>query len=389
MKAVILAAGEGRRLEPLTNRRPKPMLPIANKPLLEYVVEAVAEAGIEEIMLVVGYKRERIQTHFGDGADWGVDIEYAVQEKQLGTGHAVLQAEEAIDGGFVVLNGDRIVESTVVSATLDVDRPTDGMTMAVTRSNQPSSYGVVDVDGEFVTALTEKPRATSVPSGIINAGVYRFDESVFDYIRACKRDEGGELGITAVVDRYIADNGVRAVRYRGLWLDISYLWDVPGVSRRVIDRFDTPLSDTATVEESAVVAAATAFGTDVRIGANTTIRPGTTLGDNVTVGANVVLSNVVVYPDVTIGPGTVLRDCVVGENASVGANVTVAGRSASMVVDGIAYDDVSLGAVVGDNAHVGDGVVLESGTVLGDSSLVDTGTTVGGAVDSNVEVRRG
>ena len=107
MKAVILAAGEGRRLDPLTNRRPKPMVPVRNQPLLEYVIEAVSAAGIDEIVLVVGYKRDRIQQHFGDGDDWGVTIEYVVQEKQLGTGHAVLQAEAVIDGDFLVLNGDR------------------------------------------------------------------------------------------------------------------------------------------------------------------------------------------------------------------------------------------------------------------------------------------
>jgi Nucleoside-diphosphate-sugar pyrophosphorylase involved in lipopolysaccharide biosynthesis/translation initiation factor 2B, gamma/epsilon subunits (eIF-2Bgamma/eIF-2Bepsilon) len=95
--AVILAAGEGRRLEPLTNRRPKPMVPVANRPLLEHVVEAVAAAGIDRIALVVGYRQERIRNHFGDGDDWGVTIEYVEQSTQLGTGHAVLQAESVVD----------------------------------------------------------------------------------------------------------------------------------------------------------------------------------------------------------------------------------------------------------------------------------------------------
>ncbi|MFQ3295471.1 MAG: NDP-sugar pyrophosphorylase family protein, partial [Natrialbaceae archaeon] len=114
MKAVILAAGEGNRLEPLTANRPKPMIPVANKPVLEYVVEAVADAGIQEIVLVVGYERSRIQSHFGDGDDWDVAIEYAVQEKQLGTGHAALQARPHVDEPFLVLNGDRIIDPTAI-----------------------------------------------------------------------------------------------------------------------------------------------------------------------------------------------------------------------------------------------------------------------------------
>ena len=93
MKAIILAAGEGTRLEPLTNVRPKPMLPIVNKPLLEYVIESVAKTDIEEIVLVVGYERERIQDYFGNGEDFDADISYVFQSPQLGTGHAISQAK--------------------------------------------------------------------------------------------------------------------------------------------------------------------------------------------------------------------------------------------------------------------------------------------------------
>ena len=112
--AVILAAGAGRRLEPLTNRRPKPMVPVANRPLLEHVIETVAAAGIDRIVLVVGYKQERIRNHFGDGDEWDVTIEYVEQSTQLGTGHAVLQAESIVDDPFIVLNGDRIVDVEAV-----------------------------------------------------------------------------------------------------------------------------------------------------------------------------------------------------------------------------------------------------------------------------------
>jgi glucose-1-phosphate thymidylyltransferase len=365
------------------------MLPIANKPLLGYVVEAVSMSGIDELVLVVGYKRERIQTHFGDGDEWDVDIEYAVQEKQLGTGHAVLQAEQYVGDEFVVLNGDRIVESGVVEATIQADIEEGNMTMAVTRSDQPSSYGVVELDGDQVVSLTEKPRAGEAPSGIINAGVYRFDTSVFDLLRKCETGEDGELGITTAIEQYIDDGDARAVRYRGLWLDLSYLWDVTGVSRRVIDRFDAEMAETARVEESTVIADTVTVGDDVRVGANATIRPGTVLGDNVAIGPNAVLTNVIVYPDATIGPGTVLRDCVVGENASLGANVTVSGDDASMVVDGRIHQNVTLGAVFGDHARVGDGVIVHSGTVVGDSARVESGSTVSGTIETGVEVRRG
>lgn len=261
--------------------------------------------------------------------------------------------------------------------------------MAVTRSDQPSSYGVVELDGDRVVGLTEKPRAVETPSGIINAGVYRFDTAVFDRLRECETDEDGELGITTVIDQYIDDGKARAVRYRGLWLDLSYLWDVPGVSRRVIDRFGVERQKTANVEDSTVVADTVMIGDDVHVGANATIRPGTVLGDNVTVGPNTVLSNVVVYPDATIGAGTVLKDCVVGENTSLGANVTTSSDEISMIVEGVVHEDVTLGGVFGDYAHVGDGVVVGSGTVVGDAARVESGSTVSGTIETGAEVRRG
>ncbi|MDY7082770.1 MAG: sugar phosphate nucleotidyltransferase, partial [Halobacteria archaeon] len=110
-------------------------------------------AGIEEIVLVVGYKRDRIQTHFGDGDDWDVEIEYAVQDKQLGTGHAILQAEEYMDEGevFLVLNGDRIIETSLVEELVEEsEKADDDVVMSVTRSDEPSEYGVVDMEGNRV-----------------------------------------------------------------------------------------------------------------------------------------------------------------------------------------------------------------------------------------------
>ncbi|WP_323190344.1 bifunctional sugar-1-phosphate nucleotidylyltransferase/acetyltransferase [Halostella sp. PRR32] len=388
MKAVILAAGEGQRLEPLTNRRPKPMVPIANQPLLEYVIEAVSDAGIDEIVLVVGYKRERIQTYFGDGHRWGVDIEYATQGKQLGTGHAVLQAESAVGDDFLVLNGDRIITAGLVERLVENHAETDGTLMAVTPADDPSEYGVVTLDGDGVSGITEKPRAAAVPSDIVNAGVYAFDQSVFEYIRAIDPGPDGERALTAAIEAMIGDRPVRAVRYRGLWVDVSYLWDVTAVTAQVLDAMDDPVQN-GTVEAGAHVADNVRIGSGTRVGSNATIRRGTALGNNVTVGANAVLSNVVAFDDATIHDGAVLRDCVVAENATVGPNSTSPGGPADVIVDGTYFEDVDLGAVVGDNASVGAGVVLDEGTVIGDGAHVGDGVTVSGRVPPDAEVRGG
>ncbi|MFC6772132.1 sugar phosphate nucleotidyltransferase, partial [Halorubrum pallidum] len=229
--AVILAAGEGQRLEPLTNRRPKPMVPVANRPLLEHVVEAVAAAGVDRIVLVVGYRQERIRNHFGDGDDWDVTIEYVEQPTQLGTGHAVLQAEPVVDGPFVVLNGDRIVDPAIVSRVRDLARDDESPAMAVTTAEHPREYGVVHLDGDRVTEIEEKPEGT-VETNLINAGVYAFSPIVFDAIR--ETHATGELAITTTLTERATTEGLTAVRYDGRWLDVSNLWDLLTVNAALI-----------------------------------------------------------------------------------------------------------------------------------------------------------
>jgi glucose-1-phosphate thymidylyltransferase len=404
--AVVLAAGEGSRLAPFTEVRPKPMLPIANRPLLEYVIEAVAAAGIEEVVLVVGYKRERIQNYFEDGADWGVHIEYAVQESQLGTGHAVLQAESAVDGPFVVLNGDRIVEPEVVTRLREAGAdPEDGngngdgdgdpdagagadqVVMAVTRSERPSQYGVVSLDGRRVTGITEKP-AGYEGAATINAGAYRFPPDVFEAIRATERTPEGELAVTTTIERYVERGGVLAVRYPGLRLDVTQLWDIPPVNEGVLDRRGGGRAASARVHPDASVAEAVQLGSDARVQPGAAVLSGTSLGDNVTVGPNAVVENAVVMADATVDAGAVVRDCVIGENATVGPNVTIEGGRADLVVEGTVHEGVSFGGAVGDNAHVGGTASLRPGRTVGTDAVVESGVTVGADVPSGAEVRR-
>lgn len=395
--AVILAAGEGRRLEPLTNRRPKPMLPVVNKPLLEHVLEAVAAAGIEEIVLVVGYERDRIRTHFGDGDDWDVSIEYAIQDKQLGTAHAVKQAESLVDGPFLVLNGDRILDPSLVEAIEETILTRDvAAAMAVTRSTDPSTYGVVTLDGDRVTDIVEKPTDESV-SEIINAGVYGFRHSVFEAIDATEPGPEGERGLTDTIARILDDqsgadgdtgeSSVAGIRYDGRWLDVSYLWDLLTVTGEVLDY--TGGTAAGHVANGAQVSEAAHVAETAAIGANAIVGRGTTVGVNARIGPNATLERTVVFPDATVEAGAVLRDCIVGANTTIGANVTVAGGGATVVIEDEVCEDVSLGGVVGDNAHVGGGAVLGPGAILGDEVDVGDGTVVTGQIADGTSVRRG
>ena len=383
--AVVLAAGEGRRLAPLTHRRPKPMLPVANRPLLEYVVSAIADAGVNRIVLVVGHRQERIRTHFGDGDDWDVSIEYVEQSTRLGTAHAVAQVEGVVDGPFLVLNGDRIVEPDLIRRTRDRLLETDGPVVSVTPSDRPSEYGVVELDGEHVVSIEEKPRAVAA-SALINAGVYGFDPAIFDAIRETPQ-EAGELGITTTLSAWVEADSISAVRYRGTWLDVSHLWDLLYVTAATIDGEHQPVSGAS--HDRAAIADDVVLGDDVRIGPNATVGGATALGDNVTIGPNAVVSNAVVLPDAVIEAGAIVHDAIVGENAHVGANVTLAGGPATVIVENEVHEEVEFGGVIGDTAHVGGGVTVEPGTIVGDGAEIEDGACVHGRIETDAVVRRG
>jgi len=387
VSAVILAAGEGRRLEPLTNRRPKPMIPVANRPLLEYVVDAVAEAGLDHITLVVGYRHERIRSHFGDGDNWDVTIEYVEQPKQLGTGHAVLQAESAIDGPFVVLNGDRIVDSTLVERVAAAARDGDCPSMAVTTSETPREYGVVSFNGDRVTGIDEKPEGP-VETNRINAGVYGFSPTIFEAIRST--DVNSELALTATLNDIASETGgINGITYTGRWLDVSNLWDLLTVNAGLIDtvpmtphesRLDDP---TVHIVEDVVLADSTRIGPMVTVGGNTAIGP------NVTIEANATVENTIIFPDAVIGAGAVVRDAVVAGNAQIGPNVTIEGTPSTIVVENTVHHDIELGGIVGDNATIGPGSILTTGAVVGNDVDTDAGVAIDSRVTAGATVRRG
>ena len=396
VSAVILAAGEGRRLEPLTNRRPKPMVPVANRPLLEHVLEAVVAAGIDHVVFVVGYRQERIRNHFGDGDAWGIDVEYVEQSTQLGTGHAVLQAEPAVDGPFVVVNGDRIVDPSIVTTVCDRAASGETPTVAVTRVDNPQAYGVVTLEGDRVVAIDEKPDVP-VETGRINAGVYGFSPAIFEAIR--ETTTAGELTITATLNDVASAAGVYAVSYDGRWLDVSNLWDLLAVNAALIGADEAAgestvgeavASETTGANADSVSVADDAVLADtVRVGPNVTLGGATAIGRNATVEAGAVVENAVVFPDAVIGAGAVVRGAIVAGNARIGPNATVAGEPATVVVGDAVHHDVALSGVVGDNATIGAGATLTDGAVVGDDVAAEAGVVVDGRVAPGAVVRRG
>ncbi|MFC7235493.1 sugar phosphate nucleotidyltransferase [Halosegnis marinus] len=389
---VVLAAGEGTRLRPLTRNRPKPMLPAANRPILEYVLDALLDAGVEELVVVVGYRRDRVQEHFGSTYR-DAPVTYVRQEKQLGSGHALLQAREAVDGDFVAVNGDRVVDPDTVAATLDAFDGSEPV-MAVRDHPNAAQYGAVRLDGDRVTDLVEKPTADEYR--LINAGVYALTSDCFDRLVATPRRDGS-LILTDALLPLVEEGSVRAVHTDGLWVDATYPWDLLEAARRLLDEgwvTETQRSPgvhvhrSATVHEDATLQGPVVVGPDAEIAASAVVGPDAALGRNVTVGANATVERSVVDADTRVCAASVIRDCVTGSGVVVGPGATVPGGPADVRVGDRVFPDERLGAVLADRAELGGGATCEPGTLVGVNARVGPGAFARDRVPEDGEVVR-
>jgi glucose-1-phosphate thymidylyltransferase len=392
--AVVLAAGEGTRLRPLTKYRPKPLLPAANRPILEYVLDALVDAGVEDLHVVVGYQRDRVQDHVGPTYR-GRPVTYHVQEKQLGTGHAVLQARDALDSDFLVVNGDEVVTAAMVESVVDAHARSDAATLAVVESDRAPEYGAVRLDGDRLVELVERPGEDTYR--LLNAGIYAVGPSLLANIEATDR-RAGELRLTDTIAAEIrAGNAVRGVRMDGLWSTATYPWDLLTVARDLLadGRVDEPerrpgvyVDETASVHGDAVLRAPVVVGPDAVIGPGAVVGPDTALGRHTTVGAGAVVEGSVLDIDTRIGANATVVDAVTGQGATVGPGATVPGGEADVRVGTTVHEDRRLGCVAADRTHVAGGATVAPGTLLGTAVWVGTGAHASGVVPEGTEVRR-
>jgi bifunctional UDP-N-acetylglucosamine pyrophosphorylase/glucosamine-1-phosphate N-acetyltransferase len=391
MQAVILAAGEGTRMRPLTETVPKPMLPVGDRPLVAHTVDAAVDAGATELVFVVGYEADRVREHFGDEYR-GVQVSYAVQEEQLGTAHAAAAAREHLDGDFVVLNGDDLYDRAAIEALFDAC-PAVG----AYRVDDPRPYGVFSLDGERVTGVVEKP--DDPPSNRVNVGAYHFPAEAADWLTEVEESERGEYEITDVVERLVGAREVRAVPVER-WLGVGRPWELleanvwklgeldgQRLSGDVAD--DATLSGPvvvepgATVEPGVVVEGPALLRSGADVGPNAYLRGATLLGQYVHVGNGVEVKNSVLMRGAAVPHLSYVGDSVLGENVNLGAGTQVANlrhddADIRMTVKGkrVSTGRRKVGVVVGPGAKTGVNTSLDPGVVLSAGATTDPGERV-------------
>jgi len=336
MKGLVLSGGRGTRLRPITHTGPKQLVPIANKPVLEYAIEDLREAGITDIGVILGnHGRETIQEHLGDGSEYGVDITYIVQGNPLGLAHAVGCAADFVgDESFVVYLGDNILKQGIGELVESFQAGDHQAGIALQEVDTPEQFGVADCDADgTVTELVEKP--DDPPSNLALIGVYVFSSMVFDAIERLDPSWRGELEITDAIQLLLEDgHSIDSHVVAGWWKDTGKPEDILEANRLVLNeregstdgRIDdgaertghVDLHDTAVIEAGAVVRGPVSIGADTVIKANSYLGPYTSIGPDSTV-ENAHIENSVVIGDATIETNGKIVDSLVGSGTTIGS----------------------------------------------------------------------
>ena len=345
MKAIILTAGEGTRMRPLTTTRPKTMLITGGKPLIQYNIESLRDAGIKDITLVVGYKKEVIEDYFGDGSEYGVNITYAVQEGQLGTAHAIGSAEEYIDESFIVLNGDIIVSYDLIRNLIEkyATRTSNNVKAVLTliEVDDPSSYGIVSTENGKITEIIEKPSVEDAPSNLANAGIYLFSPEIFDAIRKTELSKRGEYEITDSLDIELSEGWeILGLISNEKWMDVGRPWELLECNQDFLEKMDDSIEgeieDNVTIHgpvhlgkgsiirSGCYIQGPVFIGENCDVGPNTYLRPYACLCNDVDVGNAVEIKNSIIMDGTNVNHLSYVGDSVIGVNCNIGAGTNLA-----------------------------------------------------------------
>jgi UDP-N-acetylglucosamine diphosphorylase/glucosamine-1-phosphate N-acetyltransferase len=400
MKCVILAAGEGKRMHPLTYTRPKVMLPIAGKPILEWNLRNARAAGIKDFVFVVSYKSEMVREYFGNGKQWNIKITYVNQGKPMGTAHAIGIAEPFVDD-HIVLCGDTIFG---VSDIRHIARK--GTKIGLAKVESALEYGIVKLKGKQVVKIYEK--AEQPFTNTINAGIYHFNERIFEYIRKTEKSPRGEYEITDSINMLVQQEPMEAVFLKE-WRDVVYPWHLLDANEERLKKMKTKIQGivekNVTIKGSVSVGNGTIvcsgsyiegpvmIGKNSKIGPHCYIRPYTTIGNNCHIGNACEVKNSIVMDHSNVPHLNYVGDSVIGEHCNLGAGTKIANlridkNNVKVMLNGKKIDTKrkKLGAIIGDNVQTGINATINIGSIIGNGAFIGPGGFVQGAITSQTKI---
>ncbi|USG99745.1 NTP transferase domain-containing protein [Thermococcus argininiproducens] len=408
MKGVILAAGKGERLRPLTDDRPKVMLKVANKPIIEHVLENIYPF-VDEFIVVVRYHKEKLMEHLGDEYG-GKPITYVEQVQGEGTAKAIYSAIKYTENEeFLTVNGDIYFEREGIKTLLQAFRKHNAdAALLVKEFKDLSHFGMVEIENESVKAIKEKPGAIS---GYANLGIYFFKPEIFEFIEKTGESERGEYEITDTINLMIKENRkVTYAVYEGYWNDIGRPWNLLELNEYLLKNHlkhnikgiveegatiipPVEIGEGTVVRSGAYIIGPVKIGKNSKIGPNCFIRPYTSIGNKCHVGNAVEIKNSIIMDHSNAPHLNYVGDSIIGENTNLGAGTITANlrhdnKNIKVEIKGKLEDSGrrKLGAIIGHNVKTGINVTIYPGRKIGSNSFVGPGLIVDKNIPPNVLV---
>ncbi len=361
MKAVVLAGGYGTRLRPLTYTTPKTMLPICDKPVVEWIIEYLSKQGFDEIIITTNYLEDKIKKHLGDGRDFGVKIYYPKEDEPLGTAGSVKNAEKYLDETFGVIQSDNITEISLASA-LKFHKERDGIaTISLVGVENPWQFGIAELNRKNqIKRFIEKPKPDECFSNLASTGLYILEPEILDYI-----PENTPFDFGKDLFPLMLKKGKRIYGYKaeGFWVDVGKPEGYMKATEWIVNQIKRYISETAEIEgkisgpvhigENTVVKKGTKIQgpviieNDCTIEADVQIQPCSIVKSGVSIGRETKIDKAVMYQNSKIASNAHLQECIIAENCEVGNRV-----------------EIGKLAVVGPNCKIADSTVVLPGSKI-------------------------
>ncbi|MBM3464902.1 MAG: hypothetical protein FJX76_22620, partial [Armatimonadetes bacterium] len=369
MKAVVMAGGEGSRLRPLTMNRPKPLVPVCNKPVMEYIIELLKRHGVDTVVVTLHYLANEVISYFGDGSDLGVQMIYSVEDEPLGTAGSVKNVEQYLTDTFIIISGDALTDFDLGRA-LKFHREKQSMaTMVLTRVSNPLEYGVVVTDEDArITRFLEKPSWSEVISDTINTGIYVLEPDVFDFMEPNQAYDFSK----DLFPRLLAENqSIHGYVAGGYWCDIGNLQQYRQAHQDMVEgrvQAHIPgkragrnvwVGEGTEIHPSVQIRGPTVIGRNCRVKEGCEIEEMAIVGDNCIVEEGASVHRSILWNNVFVGPRAQIEGGTVCRGATVKATATLGN-----------------GVVVGDKCFIGRGAQIHPGVKIWPEKHVEAGATV-------------
>ncbi len=322
MKAILLAGGEGKRLRPITFTRPKPFVPVGNRPCIEYVLDRLREAGVKDAVITTCYKPETLLQHLGGGERHGLNIAYSIEDEPRGTAGAVKKLERFLTEPFIVASGD-VFADVDIARLVAFHKASGGLvTMALTRVENPSEFGVVEVDAAGrVTGFQEKPDAGTERSNLVNAGIYVIDPAILQVIPPHAPFDFSRDLFPLLLEK---SEPIHGQEIEGNWVDIGRPADLLRANNLICDRDGRALvAEGAEVAPSAYLDHAS-VAAGVRVAARVRVQRSIVL-ENAEIQSECVIKDSIIGAGVQVGAGARIENAVIGDDVIIEAKAEVMG----------------------------------------------------------------